>query len=180
MATVSSLPDTPREGAGLPPQAAGACQPPHKPRCGNCGLKHKPGKGSCPAEMPACHNCGRTGHMRKMCRSKGKQAAATEEMEASGIVIAATGNVESQSYIWVTISDENNKKSARIQVVPDTGAQVCVAGPGLLAALGITRASLMKRGKLRDVANISLKPMGSFTCCMQYGSRTTTQEFFII
>lgn len=41
-------------------------------------------------------------------QSRGKQAAATEEMEASGIVIAATGNVQSQSYIWVTVSEENN------------------------------------------------------------------------
>ncbi|KAK3880047.1 hypothetical protein Pcinc_015434 [Petrolisthes cinctipes] len=36
VATVSSLPDALQEEVGLPPQAAGARQPPHyKPRCGN-------------------------------------------------------------------------------------------------------------------------------------------------
>lgn len=69
VATVSSLPDASLEEAGLPPLATGAHQPPHKPRCGNCGLKHKPGKGSCPNEMLACHNCGKTGHLHKMCRA---------------------------------------------------------------------------------------------------------------
>ncbi|KAK3894919.1 hypothetical protein Pcinc_001367 [Petrolisthes cinctipes] len=182
VARVSSLPDALQEEVGLPPQAAGARQPPpYKPRCGNCGLKHKPGKGSCPAEMLACHNCGKTGHLRKMCRSKGKQVAATEEMEASGIIIAATRNVERQPFIWVKVSIGNNeRKSAKIQVVPDTGAQVCVAGPGLLAALNIIKTSLVNRGNMKDVANVSLKPIGSFTCCIQHGSRTTTQEIYIL
>ncbi|KAK3888979.1 hypothetical protein Pcinc_006984 [Petrolisthes cinctipes] len=182
VATVSSLPDALQEEVGLPPQAAGARQPPpYKPRCGNCGLKHKPGKGSYPAEMLACHNCGKTGHLCKMCRSKGKQVAATEEMEASGIIIAATRNVERQPFIWVKVSIGNNeRKSAKIQVVPDTGAQVCVAGPGLLAALNIIKTSLVNRGNLKDVANVSLKPIGSFTCCIQHGSRTTTQEIYIL
>ncbi|KAK3887585.1 hypothetical protein Pcinc_008290 [Petrolisthes cinctipes] len=182
VATVSSLPDALQEEVGLPPQAAGARQPPpYKPRCGNCGLKHKPGKGSCPAEMLACHNCGKTGHLRKMCRSKGKQVAATEEMEASGIIIAATRNVERQPFIWVKVSIGNNeRKSAKIQVVPDTGSQVCVAGPGLLAALNIIKTSLVNRGNLKDVANVSLKPIVVAPTTADVGNATSESADYLL
>ncbi|MPC64894.1 hypothetical protein E2C01_059016 [Portunus trituberculatus] len=88
-----------------------------------------------------------------MCRSKGKTAggaAATEDLEASGIVIAAAGAAMCQSRIWVTVSHaQGGRKSARIQAVPDTGAQECVAGLELLAALDIKTASLTHRGSLR-------------------------------
>ena len=178
-AAATPLPGAPQEDS--PPQAAGARPPPHKPRCGNCGGKHKPGKGSCPAESLSCSNCGKTGHLRKMCRSASKKAAATEDVEASGIVTAATGKAQSQPCIWVSVSDARKERtSARIQVVPDTGAQVCVAGPGLLATLGIKETSLVRRGSLRDVANVCLKPMGAFTCHIQHGSRSTTQEVFVM
>ncbi|KAK8378436.1 hypothetical protein O3P69_011142 [Scylla paramamosain] len=133
---------TPLPGA---PVAATHRQP-SKPRCGNCGTMHKPGRGSCPAGELACFNCGKTGHLRSLCKSRTKKAAAAEDLEANGI----------------------------------TRAQVCVAGPGLLATLGIETASLARRGKLRDLANVSLKSMGAFSCIMRHGNRTTTQDVFVV
>ena len=67
-AAVTPLPGALQE-LHLPPQAAGTRQPPHKPRCGNCGAQHKLGKGLYPAEALTCFNCGKTGHLRKLCRS---------------------------------------------------------------------------------------------------------------
>ncbi|XP_076050210.1 uncharacterized protein LOC143030874 [Oratosquilla oratoria] len=175
-AAVTPQPCAPQED--LQPQVAGNRPPPHKPHCGNCGGKHMPRKGMCPAETLTCYGCGKTGHLRRLCR-KSKKAAAMEG-EASGIVIAAAGKAQSQPCIWVTVSDTRKETSARIRVIPDTGAQVCVAGPGLLAALGVDTTSLVSRGSLRDVANVSLKPMGAVTCRMQHGSRFTTQEVFVV
>ena len=117
----------------------------------------------------------------KMCTSKGKQVAATADMEASGIVIAAAGAAQRQPRIEVTVSHaQGDGTSVKIQAVPDTGAQVCVAGPDLLTALGVKPASLTRRGILRDVANLSLQPSGSFPCRVQYGSRATVQEVFVL
>ena len=65
-----------------------------------------------------------------------------------------------------------------VQAVPDTGAQVCVTGPELLATLGIRTASLIRGVSLRDMADTNLKPLGSFTYHMQYSDRSTTQEVF--
>ncbi|MPC60512.1 hypothetical protein E2C01_054559 [Portunus trituberculatus] len=84
---------------GLLPQAAGTHQPPHKPRCGNCRARHKPGKGSCPAEMQTYYNCVKVGHLLKVCRSRGKKAAVSDDVEASGILTTAVGKVQAQPCI---------------------------------------------------------------------------------
>lgn len=179
VAGATPLPDAPQEV--IPPPAAAARRPPPKTRCGNCGTMHKPGKGSCPAGELVCFSCGKTGHFRSMCKSRPKKAAAAEGAEASGIVIAAAGKAQGQPCIWVTINDTRKEgASARIQVVPDTGAQVCVAGPGLLATLGIKTTSLERRSNLRDVANLSLKTIGAFPCLIRHGNRATTQDVFVL
>ena len=122
--------------------------------------------------MLVCHNCGRIGHFWRMCRSKEKQSAATDELEASGIVVAATGKAQSQICIWVTVSyTREGRKPARIQVVLDTGAQVCATGLELVATLGIKTTLVKHGGSLRDVTNVNLKPMVSFSCHMQYGDK---------
>ena len=77
-------PPGPQRGE-LPPPVAATRRQPSKPRCGNCGTMHKPGKGSCPAGELTCFNCGKTGHL----HSRTKKVAAAEDLEASGIVIAA-------------------------------------------------------------------------------------------
>lgn len=69
---------------------------------------------------------------------------------------------------------------ARIQVVPETGVQVCVVGPCPLATLGIKTTLLVRCGFLRDVANVSLKPMGEFTCHIRHGNTATTQDVFVM
>ncbi len=115
-----------------------------------------------------CHDCGKTGHIHRQCKSKEKGLVGAKDAEASGVVIAATGSAQSQPQLWVTVSVAQGKGTlARIQVVPDTGAQVCVARPDLLETLGIKPASLACRSSLQDVVNVSLKPMGAFTCRIQ-------------
>ncbi|KAK8394251.1 hypothetical protein O3P69_006442 [Scylla paramamosain] len=118
--------------------------------------------------------------LKVMCRGR-KQAATVEEVEASGIVVAAAGKVTPQPSISVTVRYAHGSgKPVGTQVVPDTGAQVCVAGPKLMGALGIPRSLLKRRGGLRDVANVLLRPLGSATCSVQYCGRSTTQEVFFV
>ena len=76
-------------------------------------------------------------------------------MEASGIVIVATGKVTPQPSIAVTMRyAHGSSKPICTQVVPDTGAHVCVARPKLMGVLGIPHSLLKCRGDLRDVANM--------------------------
>ena len=104
-----------------------------------------------------------------------------EEVEASGIVVAAAGKVTPQPSISVTVCYAHGSgKLVETKVVPDTGAQVCVAGPKLMGALGIPCSLLKRRGGLRDVANVFLQPLGSATCSIQYHGRSTTQEVFFV
>ncbi|KAK8392492.1 hypothetical protein O3P69_014690 [Scylla paramamosain] len=157
VAAVTPLPGAPQDE--LAPPVAATRRQPSKPRCGNCGTMQKPGRGSCPAGELACFNCGKTGHLRSLCKSRTKKAAAAEDLETSGIVIAATGKAQSQPYIWVTVSDTRKEgKSARIQVVPDTGSSVCGgASPAGNAGHrdGVTSASrqIARRGKCEPQAH---------------------------
>lgn len=57
---------------------------------------------------------------------------------------------------------------------------MCVARPSPLISLHIKPSMLKCQTVLRDVANVVLKPMGSTTCEIEYGSRTTTQEVFFV
>ena len=96
-------------------------------------------------------------------------------------MVAATGKVTPQPSIAVTVRyAHGSSKPICTQVVPDTGAQVCVAGPKLMGALGIPHSLLKRRGGLRDVANMLLQPLGSATCSVQYCGCSTTQEVFFV
>ncbi|MPC48895.1 hypothetical protein E2C01_042681 [Portunus trituberculatus] len=79
---VTLLLDTQQES--VLPQATGICQLAHKPHCGNFWAIHKPAKGSCPAEMQMCYNCGKISHLCKVCKGRVKKAAVTNDVEASG------------------------------------------------------------------------------------------------
>lgn len=114
-------------------------------------------------------------------RKQKKQEAAVEDVEASSIVIAATGKVKPQPSVAVTVHClDGASKLVSTQAVPDTGAQVCVAGSELMSALGIPRSLLQRYGGLRDVANMLLRPLGSATCSIQYGRRSTIQEVVFV
>lgn len=63
---------------------------------GNCGGTHSLGKTACPARLLACHRCGKVGHLKRMCRGKGKCTVTAEDVEASGIVVAATSKAPAQ------------------------------------------------------------------------------------
>lgn len=128
-----------------------------------------------------CYDCGKTGHFRRHCKIKGKKVGRAKDVAVSGIMIAVTGCAQSQPRIWVTVSVAQKKEtSTRIQVVPDTGTQVCVARPELLATLGIEAVSLVYRGCLRNLPKVSLKPMGVFACRIQHDSCSATQEIFVM
>lgn len=55
-----------------------------------------------------------------------------------------------------------------------------MAGPQLMATLGITRSLYIYRGGLRNVANELLQPLGSAVGTIQYEGRSTTQEVFLV
>ncbi|XP_066969139.1 uncharacterized protein [Macrobrachium rosenbergii] len=159
--------------------------------CGNCGIRHASGYSSCPARNTTCHGCGKTGHLKKCCRGRSAKKNVSGLAEESDIVSAVTAVVVAaearlrngpspQPTIRVDVCMANSTEWSGVRAVPDAGAQVCVAGPTVLATLNVKPAVLRLKGGLRDFANLHLKCLGSTLCTIEYKGRHTTQEVYFV
>lgn len=152
-----------------------------RPLCSNCGGHHAMGKASCPARDVTCHHCQRRGHYKRMCRSRRRPDKGQETLPSSGAV-SYVGEVRRgpQPLVAVLASLPGRKEGHPVMAVADTGAQVCVAGPSLLAKLGIKEAGLIRKGGLRDVADLPLTCLGTVECCFALDGRSTRQDVFVV
>lgn len=140
--------------------------------CGYCGERHPPGKARCPARTATCLGCSKVGHFQKCCRSK--------PTVVSGAVVAAVKGLSRHPTLQVTVTCRRGASPASVAAVVDTGAMVCVAGPGLLHALKVPRCQLQPVGGLRDVADKPLKCMGAAMCTFSACGTTATQPIYFL
>ena len=175
---------------------AGASQPrpPSSAQCGFCGRKWCKRGQKCPAWGKKCAKCGRDNHFAAVCRSrrvlsdgrgseasnewKAREASGEKVREISEVVIVSLSD-EGQPQVEVLVNSGENKARSVIAIA-DTGAQVCVAGPRLLARLGLGAAALSQRGNLRDLAHRQLPCLGAISCQIQLAGRTTEQVVYIV
>ena len=141
-------------------------------QCYNCGERHSADKASCPAYTRKCGACGKRGHFKKMCRSARTQE--TGKLVSSVIIGAATLNPE--PILQVMVQPEASGVTRKVTAVADTGAQVCVADPSLMASLGLRPAQLQRRTDIRDLAKIPLTSLGATRCRISFSGRSTVQE----
>ena len=73
-----------------------------------------------------------------------------------------------------------NNKTVAYDAVPDTGAQVCVAGTPLMSALNLRPALSQRRAGLRDVANLQLRCLGSAPVAIAYKGVTTVKDVYFV
>ncbi|XP_076058554.1 uncharacterized protein LOC143035571 [Oratosquilla oratoria] len=154
--------------------AAGPGKARHRP-CWHCGDRHQPGRAACPAANATCLACGKLGHFQKVC--KGGKKPAKKDAVASAVV--ATAGVMSQPRLQVIVSGPDGDTQHSTTAIAGTGAQVCVAGPKLLKALGLSPRQLKGRTGLRDLANINLPTLGTITCHFSIPGRSTQQVYFV-
>ena len=121
------------------PHAVGAKQ--NTSSCDYCNWNHAAGRANCPARRVVCHHCGKTGHFEAVCRNKKVSEA---NPAASAVIIAAASGLP-QPTVKVNIHAGTCGATETITVV-DTGAMVCVAGPKLMLALGLSKNKLTKCG----------------------------------
>ena len=145
---------------------------PPRDLCGNCGGKHAPGKAKCPARNAACLACSKVGHFQRCCRSK--------TTTVSGAVVCAAAGLTRHPTLQVKVTCPAGATSACVTAVADTGAMVCVAGPGLLQALQVPRNALQPVSGLRDVADKHLRCMGATVCSFGAGGKATSQPVYIV
>ena len=157
---------------------------PARRKCPNCGGEHAPGKDNCPAKSMICFKCQKLGHIKGVCRSRAPtdaKGAATTAPSASGVVAASPRQDYERPTATVYISSEEATapRGVATEVVLDTGADVCVAGPNTVDKLE-TRPALMRGAGLKDIANLDLHCEGKVVLWVSAGGRTTKQDVYII
>ena len=123
--------------------------------CNNCGYASHRVDATCPASDRTCILCNRKGHFASVCRS------ATKTVSASAIVIATVCHVNKVNrplpQIDITIRHQ------LLTAIPDTGAQVTVAGPAYLKKCGLKPHHLqLPPHNLKHVGGDNLEILGSY------------------
>ena len=147
--------------------------------CCNCGGRHAPGRASCPVKAMPCHACKKIGHLKKFCKSVKKREVKGEVTSlVLGAITLASVCINKQPIVGISVS--YNNKTVAYNVVPDTGAQVCIAGTPLMSALNLRPALLQRRAGLRDVANLQLRCLGSAPVAIAYRGVTTVKDVYFV
>ena len=145
-------------------------------QCYSCGERHSADKTSYPAYTRKCGACGKWGHFKRMCRTSRTQEAG--KLVSSVTLGAAT--LSPEPVLQVVMGPQTSEVTRKVTAVADTGAQVCVAGPSLMASLGLKPAQLKRRAGIRDLAKIPLTSLGAALCRISLAGRSTVQEVYFI
>ena len=129
-------------------------------KCSNCGRTHDQDK--CPASDKLCNKCNRRGHFQAVCRSRigmikvkkiGKTSGNRENIDlpVRGLVHSVPDS-ESAPQVEVTV-ESGHGRPQHIKVLPDTGADVCIAGMRIARRCNITHKRMEKSNFNIESAN---------------------------
>ena len=122
--------------------------------CSRCGqTPHEEGQ-SCPALSRTCFNCGKTGHMKSVCRAEGRQPKDQKSQEVKRFNHLSIRSLGTPSpNVSVRLSDvETGKDYGKVHAIVDTGAMTCAAGEALLDFIRFPRKKLHPPQDYRLVA----------------------------
>ena len=115
--------------------------------CQGCGAPfHDGGRKRCPAYNQTCHKCGKTGHFSRVCRQKNPpsrsdhktvphaNALSTGELPLVRLSELANRTVSPAPTVNMQVSTCHGQAS--LDILPDSGADICAAGPQFVQALG--------------------------------------------
>ena len=117
-------------------------QRPPSTTCPGCGSGHHPGgRQNCPAYHAACRNCNKNGHFARVCRSRRRQHLGTPNSPSATPSTSAVSlephvfstMIEPAPTIEIQMSSLNGHAS--VSALPDSGAEISIAGYGLLQSL---------------------------------------------
>ena len=114
----------------------------HTSTCIVCGDKTlQGGHKNCPAYKRTCRKCGKIGHFSKVCRqslplvssqaleARDQQRACTLSTSELPFIQATSESFKTAPTITMNVSTPHGQ--ATLQVLPDSGADICAAGKGL-------------------------------------------------
>ena len=172
-------------------------RPPHSQvTCTGCGnLAHEGGRKKCPAHGQVCRNCGKIGHFSRVCRqrtlaTKGKPKVSTSQMNTLStnpptelplvqLTHVERGSINPAPTVKMQVTTSNGQ--ADIRILPDSGADICAAGPTFVQALGEHMNNLAHSDVAPKAVNGStLRPLGKIpNVVFQVSGKTTREDVHI-
>ena len=148
--------------------------------CDGCGsTSHATSERStkCAAWKKVCSNCGKRGHLAKVCRGE-------KSTEYANAVIAAVSNTSKNTSneieLLVTKAGRSSTKEARISFLPDTGASLCVVGLPILKKLGMNLSQLKKTSRrILTATGDRIHCRGWFAAQLTVDGNLTNQNIYV-
>ena len=148
-------------------------------KCRNCGDSHERGK--CSAYGKTCLRCGKRNHLARVCHSNVPNEATTASILGAIIIATMSKTTDSLARVSLVVGVGCVDRPQTIDAIPDTGAEVTVAGECFLVILGIKKKHLVPPSqKLKHVAGGQIEVLG---CCQLslecWGTSIIEKVFFI-
>ena len=176
---------------------AQARNPPTRRSCPGCGGNfHPSGRKQCPAYNITCHNCKQIGHLAKVCRSRppvapslapkstqpSTNALLVPDLMATKLaptgISESDGEIEHAPTIKVHIASLNGM--ALLDLLPDSGADISVAGIGTLSRLNELQDNLLPSKLTPQAVNgTSMQPIGKLPVTLSLEGVSHKEEFHI-
>ena len=173
-------------------------QRPPSGTCPGCGsTHHQGGRQQCPAFHLTCRNCNKIGHFARVCRSRRqqqtppatRQQASRQHQPTTNIVytgpqpypqtyLASAQQVVPAPTITVHMSALNGE--ATVTALPDSGADISIAGPSLLHQLNDHPHNLIPSTMVpRAVNGSTMQPLGKLPINITLNNCQLNEEFHI-
>ena len=148
------------------------------PRCNNpwhASLK------DCPAIDKECSSCKKRGHFpnTRFCRFKKTIREISDEVTISYTKVNGVSSRQDNRF-EIVVTAPLNQRSLRCLAIPDTGAEVCVAGTKLLRDLSVDPRRLRRTNlSLTTADNTKMEVLGKLQTIISYGDCHADVEIFV-
>ena len=153
-------------------------------RCpGHSSSFHPGGRRKCPAYQLVCHLCHRTGHLVKVCRSVKPAQPHPQELATNAVHITPSVNtsqagIQPAPTIQALIPTCNG--SANVQLLPDSGVDISVAGSSIIQSLEDHPDNLLPSPVTpRTVNGQKMTPIGKLPVQVKFGNKIHKDELHI-
>ena len=157
--------------------------------CGSTEHSNSEREKKCPAWGKSCNHCHLPNHFEKVCfrnrQSEIQEIADDEEIvahvELLGEIYTSVSSMDEEITAKViTIVNGKENEPIHIEIFPDSGASICLAGSHHLSNLKRQAHELTPcKKRVRAVGGAILTCQGYLITTFQIGSKTTTQNLYI-